>query len=500
MANPVGGPSVILPYKSRNLASGTADSLTKIAKVRGVVYGVNTYTLNQTGAQFTLIDPTAGINVRMPNSTYTVAEGDSVEVEGPVAQFNGLIQINATAITFISAGSKLKSPIVSTAMDYPLVSDLVRFNNYKLVASTWPAAPTGSGFNAKAFSVNNPSDTIYLRIIPQTADVWASVAPTTAFDLIGLGGQFSVSRLGGFQITPRRLSDIIPVVIQQRILPFKSRNLTTGIADSLTKIAKVRGVVYGVNTFSVGQIGAQFTLIDPTAGINVRMPNSTYTVAEGDSVEVEGPVGQFNGLIQINATAITFISAGSRLKSPIVSTAMDYPLVSDLVRFNNYQLVASTWPATPSGSGFTAKAFSLNNPTDTIYLRIIPQTADVWASVAPTSQFDVIGLGGQFSPSNLGGFQITPRRLSDILILTGLNTTLATEKLNVYPNPTQNVLRVLLSTGTATYTIQNAIGQVVESGTTELVDGIATTNLSKGLYTLKVSQAGKVYVANFVKE
>ena len=287
------------------------------------------------------------------------------------------------------------------------------------------------------------------------------------------------------------------------ILPYKSRNPGTGVADSLNKIAKVRGVVYGVNTFNPTTNGVQFTIIDPTAGINVRMPsNTTFVVTEGDSVEVEGNTEQFRGLIQIIATSITRIQGGSTLKTPTVVTAMDYPLVSDLVRVNGLQLVAGTWPAAPTGSGFTARATRVANANDTIAIRVVPQTADVWAMPAPVAEFDLIGLGSQFAPSGsaLGGFQVSPRSIADILIQTSQSRALNAASLKAWPNPTSDVLNLDVDlTSPARLTIVNSLGQVVrlENLTSRNLD---LRSLSNGVYQVLVQQGVNSYRTTVVKQ
>lgn len=268
--------STILPYKSRN-AAGAADSLSKVARVRGVVYGSNFYNPVTGGVQFTLIDHTAGINIRMVgNTTYTVTEGDSVEVEGPVAQFRGLIQINATAITRISGTAPLRTPrVVNGRPGVGDVSEFIRINGLTVVPGTWPTTfgPTVTGFTARAVRTANTNDTVDIRIVIQT-NVFGSTPPTGTFDIIGLGGQFAVpssATLGGYQITPRSLADIIPTSA-----PTGSLTITPTAIPSFGQVL----VGTASNQFFVTARGTGLTsdvTVNVPAGFEVTLTNNTFT-------------------------------------------------------------------------------------------------------------------------------------------------------------------------------------------------------------------------------
>ena len=557
------------------------------------------------------------------NTTYTVTEGDEVEVTGALAQFRGLIQFNATAITRLSQGNALKSPIVSTAMDYPLVSDLVRFNGLTLVAGTWPATPAGSGFTAKAIRVATGTDTVYIRVIPQAADIWASTAPVGTFDLIGLGGQFatpSTSSLGGFQVAPRRLSDFIPVaqptnlVAFPAVIPsfgqvlvgntspqfyytvrgtgltapvdvtapvgfevsltagtFVSGNRTVsiplvadsirstrvytrfaptavqaysgvvtnvsgtntfdvaisgtgissigvytigqvttrkpnGVGDSVGIRCTLRGKVYGVNTIT-RLPGAQFTMIDYTGGINVRIARPTsYNVTEGDSVSVTGLISQFRGLIQIAPDTITMISQGNALRAPRAVNKADLSTVNDFVVIEPLELVPGTWPAAPAAS-FNARAVNTNT-NDTTTIRVLRETADVFQMAAPTGPFRLFALGSQFSPStavSLGGYQVSPRTIADIVPINALVNTVGARNLLAYPNPTASRLAIALPSnqGTATLQFVSMTGQVLASTTvdaTALAQGVSVIDLPRGVYQAIITQGNDTFRAKFVKE
>jgi hypothetical protein len=94
-----------------------------------------------------------------------------------------------------------------------------------------------------------------------------------------------------------------------------------GVLDSLLVPCELRGVVHGFNTYPSG---LRFTIIDPTAGIEVYSPvdNFNYLVEEGDSVRIRGSVQQFQGLAQILVDTLILATQGEPLQEPELVNAL----------------------------------------------------------------------------------------------------------------------------------------------------------------------------------
>jgi hypothetical protein len=172
----------------------------------------------------------------------------------------------------------------------------------------------------------------------------------------------------------------------------------------------VLGTVLGNNLSGSGQ---QFTLIDNTGGIGVFSSSivSDYVVTEGDRLLITGTVNQFNGLTQLAPSSIVLISQGNPLPNPVAVTELGEDTESRLVVFECATIIdPSDW--TNSGSGFNVE---VTNGTDTITVRVDNNT-DLYNEPAPTGEFDVVGIGGQFDFSNpfTEGYQLLPRNSSDI--------------------------------------------------------------------------------------
>jgi len=186
-----------------------------------------------------------------------------------------------------------------------------------------------------------------------------------------------------------------------------------GEGDSLNVECELRGVVYGIDLQGAAD-NIQFTLIDPTGGLGVVSfgDNLGYTVQEGDSLHVTGTVSAFRGLTQLDADSIELISSGNDLVMPTVVTTLNEGTESELIRIDGVTVVdPSDWPT----AGNSANV-DITDGTNTFTVRIDSDT-DIDGTPVPGGEFDIIGLGGQFSfnPSDLDGYQILPRSSADIL-------------------------------------------------------------------------------------
>jgi DNA/RNA endonuclease YhcR with UshA esterase domain len=392
-------------------AQGVADSLGVICTITGLVSGNN---LRTSGVEFWMISPNndAGLLVRSISlSTYTVNEGDLLQVEGTVDQFRGLIQFVPTAITVVSSNNTLPNPAEVFQLNEGTEGRLITLKNLQIAAgSSWPA--TG----AANVLVHNATDTFTLRINAAT-NVASATPPTQPFDVVGHGGQFNPTTtppfLSGYQIQPRYSQDVFPSGQPAGVTPISALKGVNaqGVADSLNVNTTITGYVSGGN---LRTSGVEFWFISPNndAGLLVRSLNySGYTVTEGDQLLIEGTVTQFRGLIQFVPDTIIVVSSGNILPAPANITTLDESTEGRLVRFPFLTLV-SGW--TPGGTGFNA---IVSDGTNTFTVRVVSATS-MFNLPAPTTPFSLVGHGSQFAPSTtapfVGGYQLQPRYASDL--------------------------------------------------------------------------------------
>lgn len=195
-----------------NATTGVSDSLNVNCKIVGIVNSVN-YSTN--GLQFALYDASGSItafkssNVAPP---YTVTEGDELRVIGKVSQFNGLTQFTIDSMVIVSRGNTVNPPSTVTSLIESQESKLIQLNGYRLVNPTqWPAANSSANV-----TITNGTDTVTMRIDSDT-NIDGSTAPNSLFSVIGIQTQFdnSAPYTSGYQILPRRTTDIIPLTNPQ---------------------------------------------------------------------------------------------------------------------------------------------------------------------------------------------------------------------------------------------------------------------------------------------
>jgi len=215
-----------------------------------------------------------------------------------------------------------------------------------------------------------------------------------------------------------------------------------GVPDSIDRDCQLTGMVYGVN---LRPAGLQFTIIDENdADAGIAVFNNTgdlgYTVTEGDEVTIQGSIGFFNGLTQINAEAVSVVSQGNSLFTPAEVTSIDESTESKLVSTTAVTIVDATqW--TNTGSGFNV---TVTDNTNEFIMRVDADT-DIFGTSAPVASFILTGIGGQYDENTPfdEGYQLVPRSLADINIDLAIEDVLDLDNLvNIYPNPAQSEIRI----------------------------------------------------------
>ena len=217
-------------------------------------------------------------------------------------------------------------------------------------------------------------------------------------------------------------------------------NAITGDADSLSVRATIRGVVYGFNQRRTNQGGIQFLLKDATGGINVLHGTKTfsYTVKEGDSLEVQGTVGSSAGLVTIaNLDTVIRLDSNKAIDSPISFNILNELTENNLIRIDNVAFLTpptgTTWPASKNN---TTLNLIKSNGIDTVVLRLASTNTLSGSPLPSTTYFSVIGIGSQVSSSTatpyaFNGYQILPRVVTDIVEIPD---SLSAFKLDSLPN------------------------------------------------------------------
>lgn len=188
--------------------------------------------------------------------------------------------------------------------------------------------------------------------------------------------------------------------------------------------------VTGVVTAGTGVYASAWTdifLQDATGGIEVYLSTVPAIFQIGDSMTVNGTIGQFNGTTEVLMTSWTVHASGLPVPVPLDLTCANVtaagilngcgtntrwePNESRLIRIENVTW-SGTWP-NPGANGTVI----LTDGSGTCTMFIDGDTG-VGAMPAPIGAFDVVGILKQYDTSSpyTVGYQIVPRFPADIII------------------------------------------------------------------------------------
>ncbi len=276
---PLYSPTLI---SKQNKAGRVADSLNVKCRVTGTVHGGN---MRSGGLQFTIMDKTAGLGVLSSSKTfgYTVAEGDSVMVQGTVTQVQGMVTMDQLdTIVVIAKNRTLRTPNIANDVDETTESKMTKFTRVILVnSSDWPTSALSPNTN-KIVRVKHTDGSIDSLIIDAETNIDGTSAPTGYINVTGIGSQYDptapLTNLYG--LNPRYLADIeaasLPVVNFKKV-----RDTIFETADSLSNIGfKVLPLDENF-TFDVVVKTSSTTAVSPT---DYNFNTRTITVIKNNSV------------------------------------------------------------------------------------------------------------------------------------------------------------------------------------------------------------------------
>jgi DNA/RNA endonuclease YhcR with UshA esterase domain len=182
--------------------------------------------------------------------------------------------------------------------------------------------------------------------------------------------------------------------------------------------ARVAGVAtVGTGVFRTQGDGVDFYVQDNSpAGINVFDYDAADVVSEGDSLMIQGKIGQYNGKTEIllveDVILITHLGQGTVPDYQIVTIdQMGEPYEGMLVAFQYLTKSGGTWPLPDSSENLY---FVRDGGSETLQVRIDSDT-DIDGQPEPTWPQDIIGIGNQYdytSPYD-SYYQLLPRYMSD---------------------------------------------------------------------------------------
>lgn len=199
-------------------------------------------------------------------------------------------------------------------------------------------------------------------------------------------------------------------------------NDAQGVPVNFQKPITVRGIVTVASQF-----GGPAYLQDVSGGLAAFDLNFESAVSIGDEVTITGTVTQYNGLTELANVTLHKIDSKGNEVVPVLVTASQ--IARDgaggvevyegmLVQLNGVTIrdtmgrpITSWTTSTASGSNFR-----LFDATDSMVVRIDGDLYTQFNIPAPTGEFDIVGVVGQFISTSpyVGGYQLMPRSIEDV--------------------------------------------------------------------------------------
>ena len=284
---------------------------------------------------------------------------------------------------------------------------------------------------------------------------------------------------------------------------------TDGIPDSVGKLCKLTGVIYGQNKQTT--VGYNFALCDATGCIGIfstknfksGTSTSNLTLAEGDSVTIYGKIEESNGLGQINfedkVALDTILKLGTRtIKSAVTVTKLDEESESKLVKLTNLSLKTGGWASADTNLIMT------NAAGDEFQIRLLNKSNVIssTAKIVSGKKYNVTGIGGQFdksSGSKTTGYQLIPRKGSDFEEVTSggggssIQVILNSKSILVYPNPVLLASTIISMESaqdeSAILTLMDNTGKIVVS---------TSLKLNTGMNQYKLDHLDRIQNGNYI--
>ena len=267
-------------------------------------------------------------------------------------------------------------------------------------------------------------------------------------------------------------------------------NNPEGVPDSLGVKCSLQGIIHGANKRENGYL---FTFIDSLGdGIGTFRPNDIgpYRPEQGDEIIVEGTIGQFNGLTQIEVENIMLLSRGNDIQMPIeINNPLSEETESQYIGIGPGTFVDSDqWD--DSGNSFNFEFEDADGNRFDIRIDRNTELAGLAEPPLPNGfddVFTIIGVGGQFDNSLPfeEGYQMLPSFEGDFMVSTSA-TSIQKSDVLIFPNPTDNQLIIRnIPAGTKTIKIYNEMGILVkEIPNPETQINTSVSNLTAGPYII----------------
>lgn len=225
------------------------------------------------------------------------------------------------------------------------------------------------------------------------------------------------------------LNVILPTPIVTNIAYLRTLQNENWAPSDTTNLYTVRGtVITRVNMTTPANASFWIEDTNSLVGINVFVGGSTdIRPSAGDVVEVTGPLGSFNGVLELNLSAsnpthiVTTLSSGNPLppaKAFDFASQSNIPLMETNIEGSLVIVPAVYLPTGTSGTFTSGQTLTITNLSgQTFLLYIDARLTDIIGQDIPTGLTSITGYMTQFDSSSpyTSGYEIVPTRYEDIV-------------------------------------------------------------------------------------
>jgi phosphatidylserine/phosphatidylglycerophosphate/cardiolipin synthase-like enzyme/DNA/RNA endonuclease YhcR with UshA esterase domain len=282
------------------------------ARLAGAGATVTTKGLVTNGAELGTIryfqDNTGGLAVYDNAYAASISRGDSIEVTGLLADYNGLLEITSlTSMVIINSGNALPEPQLFTPAQIgeDEEGELVRVNDILFTN----AGGVFAGNTTYAFNAGSETLNIFVR---NGSPLIGQPIPGGTVDMIGISSQYQTN----YQVLPRDISDFFsgPGIAIMSSFTQTNMNYNGFNVNWTTNIPGSTGVLYGLtpalelgNEFDINPVtDHSYPLLDLEAGQIYYCQG--YSIANGDTVYT--PIRPFVTISNSSGTMTAYFNTG----------------------------------------------------------------------------------------------------------------------------------------------------------------------------------------------
>jgi hypothetical protein len=217
----------------------------------------------------------------------------------------------------------------------------------------------------------------------------------------------------------------LPTIVVTNIAYLRTlQGPTNYVPTDTNTLFSVKGTV--TTYFNMTTVGnTEFFMQDSTGGLAVFIGGASISVSPGDYVQVVGPLGHFNGFLEMNLVganpshSYTFISNNPAMPAPVVfdfANSNNIPLME--TNIEGMRVVVSNVFIAGAGGFFISGSNTnmTNQKGQNFPLRVDSRVIDVIGQGVPEFASSIIGVMGQFGsgPSYTNGYQLFITHFADL--------------------------------------------------------------------------------------